>query len=116
MALFAVVLTGLFLIANQLGFEAPAFAGAIGGSIGIWFGLTIDLSPKGIDLSWRQYRWDSLCIRRTRFGESLRNRPGTRRCRVFLPMYVKDWPNSPERADVSRWAPDLLVDDQATGD
>lgn len=89
-----------------------AVTGPVAGAWAAARALRLTLSSSGVALANRSSSWESLELVSTRWGESLRTRPRSRkdtaRLSVMLPLYERDWRNGAVGRDIERWAPSLL--------
>lgn len=112
----AVAASVVLLIAGALVRVSPAlWTVPISAPLGLRFGVRLTLSSSGLRLGGRSYAWDTVELRSTRWGDSLRSRRGAaRRLNVFLPLYASRWRGGRLGADIGHWAPHLLAEAQGT--
>lgn len=83
--------------------------GPLAGAYGVSRSQRLTLSASAVTVANRSIPWEALELRSTRWGDSLRTRPGTKRLNAFLPIYESNWRSGTLAEDIERWAPHLLT-------
>ena len=110
---FVLSVFAIAVLASLLGLSAVVVI--VAPAVGTWFfgrSARVTIDRTGVRLASSSCRWPDIELRASRWGASLRSRPGVpRKSRlvVFFPMYLADWESHPISNDLRRWAPHLEI-------